>query len=274
MGAWGPGLFSDDVACDVKEYYMNCLREEMSAEEAEAAVVSYFGDELADSDDGPVVVLALADTAWRVGRLSEKLKEAAIRIIDTGEGLERWEAEGKQLLKKRQDVLQKLKEKLLSPQPPEKKVYKYRLYKCEWKIGDVFAYRFESEIAKEKGYFGKYLLIQKVDEGIWHPGHVVPIVYFRITKNTELPSINDISNIECMKIAIGEKEPEIIYKYRGKILNTSKRIIPKSLIYLGNTEVIYNCSEYIPKYDVSYFNFDWKEIEKRMIELNEKFNMN
>jgi len=274
MGAWGPGLFSDDVACDVKEYYMNCLREEMSAEEAEAAVVSYFGDELADSDDGPVVVLALADTAWRVGRLSEKLKEAAIRIIDTGEGLERWEVEGKQLLKKRQDVLQKLKEKLLSPQPPEKKVYKYRLYKCEWKIGDVFAYRFESEIAKEKGYFGKYLLIQKVDEGIWHPGHVVPIVYFRITKNTELPSINDISNIECMKIAIGEKEPEIIYKYRGKILNTSKRIIPKSLIYLGNTEVIYNCSEYIPKYDVSYFNFDWKEIEKRMIELNEKFNMN
>lgn len=79
MGAWGPGLFSDDVACDVKEYYMNCLREEMSADEAEAAVVSYFGDELADSDDGPVVVLALADTAWRVGRLSEKLKEAAIR---------------------------------------------------------------------------------------------------------------------------------------------------------------------------------------------------
>ena len=129
MGAWGPGLFSDDVACDVKEYYMNCLREEMSADEAEAAVVSYFGDELADSDDGPVVVLALADTAWRVGRLSEKLKEAAIRIIDTGEGLERWEVEGKQLLKKRQDVLQKLKEKLLSPQPSEKKVYKYRLYK-------------------------------------------------------------------------------------------------------------------------------------------------
>ena len=72
MGAWGPGLFSDDVACDVKEYYMNCLREEMSADEAEAAVVSYFGDELADSDDGPVVVLALADTAWRVGEVIRK----------------------------------------------------------------------------------------------------------------------------------------------------------------------------------------------------------
>lgn len=273
MGAWGPGLFSDDVACDVKEYYMNCLREEMSADEAEAAVVSYFGDELADSDDGPVVILALADTAWRVGRLSEKLKEAAIRIIETGEGLERWDAEGKQLLKKRQAVLQKLKEKLLSPQPPEKKVYKYRLYKCEWKIGDVFAYRFESEIAKEKGYFGKYLLIQKVDEGIWHPGHVVPIVYFRITKNTELPSIDSIKDIECVKIGI-KKTPEIIYLYRGKILNTSKRIIPKSLIYLGNIEVIYNCSEYIPEYDVSYLSFDWNSIEERIIKENEFFDLN
>ncbi len=28
MGTWGPGLYSDDVACDVKEYYMNCLRAE------------------------------------------------------------------------------------------------------------------------------------------------------------------------------------------------------------------------------------------------------
>lgn len=274
MGAWGPGLFSDDVACDVKEYYMNCLREEISAEEAEAAVVSYFGDELADSDDGPVVVLALADTAWRVGRLSEKLKEAAIRIIDTGEGLERWEVEGKQLLKKRQAVLQKLKEKLLSPQPPEKKVYKYRLYKCEWKIGDVFAYRFESEIAKEKGYFGKYLLIQKVDEGIWHPGHVVPIVYFRITKNTELPSINDISNIECMKIAIGEKTPEVIYDYRGKLVNSSKGIIPKSLIYIGNTDIINPTLEYKHTDDISYFNFLWKYLENSIIESNELFNLN
>ena len=114
MGTWGPGLYSDDVACDVKEYYMNCLREEMSGEEAEAATVSYFKDELSDSDDGPVVVLSLAETAWRVGRLTEALKKAAVDIIDKGEGLERWEAEGKQLLKKRQVVLSKLREKLLS----------------------------------------------------------------------------------------------------------------------------------------------------------------
>ncbi len=274
MGTWGPGLYSDDVACDVKEYYMNCLREEMSGEQAEAATVSYFKDELSDSDDGPIVVLSLAETAWRTGRLSEVLKKAAIDIIDKGEGLERWEAEGKQLLKKRQAVLIKLREKLLSPQPPEKKVYKHRIYKCEWKIGDVYAYRFESEIAKEKGYYGRYLLIQKVDEGSWYPGHVVPIVYFRITKDTSLPSIDDIKSIECLKIAVGEKISQKNYDYRGKLVNSSKKIIPKSLIYIGNANIINPEQEFQHTNDISYFNFSWNNIEKSVIESNELFNLN
>ena len=271
MGTWGPGLYSDDVACDVKEYYMKCLREEMSGEEAEAATVSYFKDELSDRDDGPIVVLSLAETAWRVGRLSEVLKKAAIDIIDKGEGLDRWEAEGKQLLKKRQAVLTKLREKLLSPQPPEKKVYKYRIYKCEWKIGDVYAYRFESEIAKEKGYYGRYLLIQKVDEGSWYPGHIVPIVYFRLTKDTSLPSIDDIKNIECLKIGLGETTSS--YEYRGKILNTSKKIIPKTLIYLGNSNIVHLVDEYTPEYDVSYSRFHWKQMEERMIKKYERYSI-
>ncbi|MCM1225843.1 MAG: DUF4259 domain-containing protein [Clostridium sp.] len=266
MGAWGTGLFSDDVACEVKEYYMNCLREEMTAAEAVASVYEYFQCELADEDDGPVVVLALADTAWRTGRLSDNLKNAAIRIIDNGEDLERWEAEGASLLKKRRNVLLKLKDRLLSPQPPEKKVSKYRLYKCQWEIGDVFAYRFESEIAKEKGYFGKYMLIQKIGEGGWYPGHIVPIVYFRITKDQSLPSIENVNDLRWVKIA---KRDE----YRGKLLNTSKRIIPKSLIYLGNTNVASPDPEYIPKHDVSYFNVDWKTIDEWIIERYEKFNL-
>ena len=44
----------------------------------------------------------------------------------------------------------KLRTKLLSPQPPEKKVSKYRLYKCTWQVGDVYAYRLESEYSREK----------------------------------------------------------------------------------------------------------------------------
>ena len=86
-----------------------------------------------------------------------------------------------------------------------------------------------------------------------------------------MPSIDDIKNIECLKMGLGKKEPEIIYDYRGKLINTSKRIIPKSLIYLGNVDVIYHNPEYVPEYDVSYSSFEWKCIEEEIIKLNERY---
>ena len=42
-------------------------------------------------------------------------------------------------------------------------------------------------MAKERGLFGRYLLIQKIDEGTWYPGHIVPIVYVKITADSNLP---------------------------------------------------------------------------------------
>ncbi|MCI9128549.1 MAG: hypothetical protein HFG28_15560, partial [Eubacterium sp.] len=109
----------------------------------------------------------------------------------------------------------------------------------------------------------------KVDEGSWYPGHVVPIVYFRITKDTSLPSINDIKNIECLKIGLNKATSS--YKYRGKILNTSKKIIPKTLMYMGNSKIVHLVDEYIPEYDVSYSSFDWKQIEEIMIRKYERY---
>lgn len=272
MGAWGPGLFSDDVACEVKEYYMNCLREEMTADEAEAAVAEYFRDELADDDDRSVVVLALADTAWRMGRLSDNLKNAAIKIIDNGYGLDRWKAEGATLLKKRQNVLLKLKEKILSTQPPEKIFHKQNPYICPWKIGDVFAYRLESKFAKEKGYNGRYLIIQKVDENILGSvGHIVPMVYFRISRDNKLPTIEEVCNIECIKVCHGESS-ENVFRYRGMLLCSSKRNIPKSLIYIGNTNIIFPKLEETSEIYANFIYFNWKNIDEWIIERYEKFN--
>lgn len=46
-------------------------------------------------------------------------------------------------------VLDDLQEKLLSSLPSVKKSSaKKRTYKCQWKLGDVFAYRLDSDLAK------------------------------------------------------------------------------------------------------------------------------
>lgn len=74
--------------------------------------------------------------------------------------------------------LVKLQRKLLSEQPNEKKIHQQKLYRCDWENGDVYAYRLTSVYAKEKGLINKYLFFVKIDEQTWHPGHVIPVVYF------------------------------------------------------------------------------------------------
>lgn len=115
MDTWETEIYSDDLACDVREYYMNCFKEGMSNDEAEASVAEYYSEELDDRENGPVVVLALAETAWCTGRLSESLKKAAIGVLDTEEFHDRWKVQESELEK--QSVLSKLREKLMSPQP-------------------------------------------------------------------------------------------------------------------------------------------------------------
>lgn len=85
-------------------------------------------------------------------------------------------------------MLDRLQKELHAPLPPEKKMKAKRLYTCQWKLGDVFAYQLESDMAKEMGLAGRYFLIQKVDERMWYPGHIVPIVSVKLTSGSTLPA--------------------------------------------------------------------------------------
>lgn len=76
---------------------------------------------------------------------------------------------------------------------------------CPWNIGDVFEYRIESELAKSRGLYGKYFLVQKVDETTWYPGHIIPIVYVKIA--TELPrSLEEYNRLEFVQTSFSYYE--------------------------------------------------------------------
>ena len=188
MGTWGPKLYQDDVAEEVRDYYKDQLRKGKKGKEITQDLVKQNEETLSDSDDAPIFWFALADTQWSLGRLEDFVKEKALYYIREGSDMKRWETDGPKNAEIRKKVLSELEQKLLLPQPPKKKIVQYHLYKCGWKVGDVFAYRLESNYANEKGIDGCYLLIQKVDEYIFHPGHVIPIVYVKITKHDKLPT--------------------------------------------------------------------------------------
>lgn len=125
MGTWGTGLYSNDIALDLKGTYTRLLKEGKTKEEVERLTIEQYKDTMTceDEDDYETIDawLVLADLEWKYGRLSEKVKARAFGYLESGKALESWEECSKTDYKKRQQVLEQLKEKLLSPMPAEKK---------------------------------------------------------------------------------------------------------------------------------------------------------
>ena len=144
MGAWGTAVFSDDTACDVRESYLDLLGNGLTGPEATKALLHQWSGSVNDSDEAPVIWLALAVTQWKCGRLESHVLQQALNVIDTGSDLARWEA-GSKDFRKRKVVLEKLRIQLTSSQPPEKRIPKRFRDSNEWRVGDLVAYRMLSD---------------------------------------------------------------------------------------------------------------------------------
>ena len=114
MGTWGSGIFDDDVALDVRGLFEDKIGEGASIEDATQAVLQEFDAALEDMDDGPVIYLALAALQLEHGRLLGATRQEALRVIDEGRNLPRWEEAGPESLEDRKRVLAVFKSSLLS----------------------------------------------------------------------------------------------------------------------------------------------------------------
>ena len=262
MGAWGTGLYQDDVAMDVRDTYKDQLHRGKTGEEITQELMEDYEDLLDDMEDGPVFWFALADTQWALGRLEDDVKGQALFYLENGGDAWRWEMEGAAKVRAREKVLQKLKEKLNTPQPPKKKVSQYRLYQCKWNLGDVFAYCFDSEYSKQNGFYGQYVVFRKVSEDTWHPGHIVPIVQIYKWIGYDIPAIDELKNYELLPAFY---KPEALPKlskpldHEIKLLSESEKSIPTDkLTFLGNLPG----SDLIPflghDYWTGYYGVGWE----------------
>ena len=293
MGAWGANLYQDDVALDVKDEYKDNLRRGKTNEETMQEIIDKYQELLEDEEDRGVFWLALADTQWNLGRLDEQVKKQALEIIELGIDLKRWESNEK-LYNKRKEILEKLKEKLLSPQPEEKRMPKYRTYKCEWENGDVFAYQLKSEYAKEQGLEGRYLIIQKIDEIDWYPCSTIPLVRVKITEDKTIPKTEkEIDELEYIQtwftsyerrfagfsalrplkdqikgMSFNTDEYGLLPEYMVSIVITSKNMTKGKLTYLGNyINITPPQNEFIPICKDNFPTVLWKNFEERLIEM-------
>ncbi len=266
MGIWGAKLYENDIALDIKDRFDD-LQKGKTVQQITNELIDEYTCDLDDVYYAPVFWLALADTQWNLGRLLPEVKEHALAWLDKGGDLAVWQRENPELAITREKVLRELQQKLNSPQPPEKKISQHRIYKCDWKIGDVFAYQFNSEYAKDNDFYHKYIYFVKVDESMWHPGHIVPVVYFYKKVDTAISDITLLNNIDFIpqfyKPIAYKNNPDMKKQYLLTLLNTSSRTIPKSqLTFLGNVGNI----KRIDNEDLNSYSVNWKHFETYMID--------
>jgi hypothetical protein len=143
--------------------YVDLVGDGLTGPEATKGLLRKWSASLDDPDVCPVFWLALAATQWRCGRLESHVLEQALKVIDSGSDLSRWESDSEDL-KKRRVVLEKLCAQLTSPQPPEKRIPKRFRDTNDWRVGDLVAYRMRS---------GRFVILRTVghnsDDGGTHP---------------------------------------------------------------------------------------------------------
>lgn len=239
MGAWGTSLYANDTSCDIREEYVDKLKRGKTNEEATQELIEQNREIKGDVEEEPLFWFALADTQWNYGRLLPSVKEQALFFLERSEELERWREAGEKKLNAWIQTLTKLKEKLNTPMPKEKKISKYHFYQCEWNLGDVFAYRFCGEYSKEKNFRGKYVVFRKVSEDTYWPGHIVPVVQVYNWIGEKVPQLEKIKTKGVLVQNILPEtllyKPDMEQKYSIRLITTSAKEIPNdNLTYMGN----------------------------------------
>ena len=290
MGAWGTGLYQDDTTCDIKDEYITYLQIGMTNEEATKKVIEENDWCFEDEEEGALLWFALADTQWKYGRLLDEVKEKAIECIDSGIDLEKWKEEDEKLCEKRKKVLEALKEKLNSEQPPEKKITKLRMLRAHWEIGDVLSYQILNEELKEHKWYKKYILLKVVGNTKLYVGSLPRDIYYHEEDIISLynwignkkPDIKTIKRLQIIMLdEFMDGDNKEIEKYIGVFHPTKKELKKLNIEVLKNEKRDIYSQQMIEEKELgrsfyNIYNFDYEiiralEREKKKGNLIEDF---
>lgn len=272
MGAWGSGLYQDDTTCDIKEDYLDLLKVGMSKEEALKKIIEYNEERLQYEDESDLFWLALADTQWKYGRLDEKVKKRAIEAIESGRNLEIWKKDNPKLYEKRKIVLEKLKEKLNTEQPPEKKISKIKFERVNWKVGDIILYQILNEDFKEHRWYKKYVLLKvmgtrKINVGslprnkYYHENELVSLYNWIGDKEIDERKIDDLKIIFLQEETVYGPDIRLVGKYhltKRELKKLNCKVIKNDMNNLYTEELEKKYPRY---YWYNIKNFDWEVID-------------
>lgn len=268
MGVWGTSLYANDCTCDVRDTYMDFLQKQMDKEEAYRRTLEECNQYIGDIDE-PFFWYALADTQWRVGRLIPEVKERAIYWIEKNGGLELW-TESKNRGEGWKKTLVKLKERLESPMPPEKRIKSISPFpRNPWNIGDIYVYQFHSETSKNIGLYEKYIPFQKIGDVEWCDGWILSRIQIYNKAFESIPTLDDLQEVCLLPVDNPEKtlnpnwdRAAFPIGMNAVLVRYNKRdYTEKYFTFIGNKADEFNK----PLAAVNTSTYDWRNMEERWL---------
>ena len=193
MGTWGYSVTANDTAQDLLTEYQAVFfynDPETAFKKIDDYVRKNICDET-DEEEWCSYFYSLADYMWKKGLLTDEIRDKAVQMIDSGFGMELWHLSGEKEAAKRTAALEKFKEKLLSPQPPRKKITISIYTEPVFEIGDIIAMQLQTAgktytklasrdrpMTDEEFHAldGKFILIRKVRDIISYTSKIEPNV--------------------------------------------------------------------------------------------------
>lgn len=195
MGTWGTGIFSDDLAADIRGDWRDAIIDG----EDPAAVTRRLIELYRRDHEGQVVFwLALAAAQMESGRLDRDVRDRALAVIDSGDDVARWRAQGEGFARQRQKVLTRLAKKLRAPQPKPKRLRRPAPAGLPFDVGDAVRLR------GELGLTDVYAIVVTNQDG-YPRGTVDPVVELVIWQRKRRPTSSELAQLPCVSTRVSQR---------------------------------------------------------------------
>lgn len=206
MGTWGPGLYSNDIAKDLKSTIAAVTRLPLDTDELVGIITSSFPEAANDANDEDHTTfwLVLADQLHRKGIESRDAFDRAIEIVDSGKDLNMPAVaemeKGNQ--RKREKALSTLRNQLSQPVPTKTRKTLQKPQPLILEIGDVVIF----PIVDTGGCFNPYSTKKSWTRADWGAAaiigcghafgflsHYTPVVVNRRLNVSSPPTLKDLA---------------------------------------------------------------------------------
>jgi hypothetical protein len=234
MGTWGDGLYEDDTACDVRDSYVQYLKEGLSDAAATQMVLDNQKSRLRGAQVASTIYLALADTQWQYGRLEASIKKRALALLTPGAGVDSARAKVLAALKKRLEGKAKPRRAIKGVPPKPQKAW------TDAKFGTVFL------LPLSKSSFAALVLVGNIGSG---PAKQISMFSVLKWKGSQEPLLSELSKCRFVEVP-GLYADSDKNRYIG-FLATKPRANPLAGLIRTQIEL-----PKLPKYDGTGFCLD------------------